>query len=148
MIHKVDYIRRSPGIGDYNALVDAINYLIDKVNEKKEVIPITISREIKDFSFFLWNEVQLPYNNNYIIITPEDATNIFKDYAFTYKETSAINDAIIQWKIVALEINVTELVTDKEKKQETIFETIETIKDSEPIKWKKKRGRKKKSSRE
>lgn len=148
MIHKVDYIRRSPGIGDYNALVDAINYLIDKVNEKKEVIPITISREIKDFSFFLWNEVQLPYNNNYIIITPEDATNIFKDYAFTYKETSAINDAIIQWKIVALEINVTELVTDKEKKQETIFETIETIKDSEPIKWKKKRGRKKKTSRE
>ena len=148
MIHKVDYIRRSPGIGDYNALVDAINYLIDKVNEKKEVIPITISREIKDFSFFLWNEVQLPYNNNYIIITPEDATNIFKNYAFTYKETSAINDAIIQWKIVALEINVTELVTDKEKKQETIFETIETIKDSEPIKWKKKRGRKKKTSRE
>lgn len=148
MIHKVDYIRRSPGIGDYNALVDAINYLIDKVSEKKEVIPITISREIKDFSFFLWNEVQLPYNNNYIIITPEDATNIFKNYAFTYKETSAINDAIIQWKIVALEINVTELVTDKEKKQETIFETIETIKDNEPIKWKKKRGRKKKSSRE
>lgn len=148
MIHKVDYIRRSPGIGDYNALVDAVNYLIDKVNEKKEVIPITISREIKDFSFFLWNEVSLPYNNNYIIITPEDATNIFKNYAFTYKETSAINDAIIQWKIVALEINVAELVTDKEKKQETIFETIETIKDSEPIKWKKKRGRKKKSSRE
>lgn len=148
MIHKVDYIRRSPGIGDYNALVDAINYLIDKVNEKKEVVPITISREIKDFSFFLWNEVQLPYNNNYIIITPEDAANIFKNYAFTYKETSAINDAIIQWKIVALEINVTEFVTDKEKKQETIFETIETIKDNEPIKWKKKRGRKKKSSRE
>lgn len=147
-MQKVDYIRRSPGIGDYNALVDAINYLIDKVNEKREVIPITISREIKDFSFFLWNEVQLPYNNNYIIITPEDATNIFKNYAFTYKETSAINDAIIQWKIVALEINVAELVTDKEKKQETIFETIETIKDSEPIKWKKKRGRKKKTSRE
>ncbi len=147
-MQKVGYIRHSPGIGDYNALVDAINYLIDKVSEKKEVIPITISREIKDFSFFLWNEVQLPYNNNYIIITPEDATNIFKNYAFTYKETSAINDAIIQWKIVALEINVTELVTDKEKKQETIFETIETIKDSEPIKWKKKRGRKKKTSRE
>jgi len=147
-MQKVGYIRHSPGIGDYNALVDAINYLIDKVNEKKEIIPITISREIKDFSFFLWNEVSLPYNNNYIIITPEDATNVFKNYAFTYKETSAINDAIIQWKIVALEINVTELVTEKEKKQETIFETIETIKDSELIKWKKKRGRKKKSSRE
>ena len=151
MIHKVDYIRRSPGIGDYNALVDAINYLIDKVNEKKEVIPITISREIKDFSFFLWNEVSLPYNNNYIIITPEDATNIFKNYAFTYKETSAINDAIIQWKIVALEINVTELVTEKEKKQETFFGYVKTVDLDAPVKEepkKKKRGRKKKSSRE
>lgn len=146
MIHKVDYIRRSPGIGDYNALVDAINYLIDKVNEKREVVPMTVSREITDFSFFLWNEVPLPYKNNYIIITPEDATNVFGDYAFTYKETTQINDAIMQWKIVALEIVVTELITEKAKKQEAIFETIETIKDNEPIKVKKKRGKKKKSS--
>lgn len=147
-MHKVDFIRRAPWIGDYNALVEAINYLIDKVNEKKEIMPMTISKEVKDFSFFLWNEVPLPYKNNYIIMTPEDAANVFKDYAFTYKETSAINDAIIQWKIVALEINVTELVTEKEKKQETTFETVVTLKDDEPIKVKKKRGRKKKTSRE
>jgi hypothetical protein len=46
-----------------------------------------------------------------------------------------------------LEIEVTEKITEKEKKQETIFETIETIEDNEPIKTKRKRGtRKKKSS--
>jgi hypothetical protein len=51
-MHKLDYIRRAPGIGDYNALVEAINYLIDKVNEKREIVPIKIEREVKDFSFF------------------------------------------------------------------------------------------------
>lgn len=142
-MHKVDFIRRAPGIGDYNALVEAINYLIDKVNEKKEVVSINIEREVKDFTFFWWNEVSLPYKNNYILVTPEDATTVFEEYAFTYKETSQINDAIIQWKIVALEINVTEKVTEKDKKQETVFETIET--EVEPVK-KKKRGRKKKTS--
>lgn len=146
-MHKLDYIRRAPGIGDYNALVEAINYLINKVNEKREIVPIKIEREVKDFSFFWWNEVSLPYKNNYILVTPEDATNVFSEYAFTYKETSQINDAILQWKIVALEIEVTEKITEKEKKQEAIFETIETIGDNEPIKTKKKRWtRKKKSS--
>ncbi len=142
-MHKVDYIRRAPGIGDYNALVDAVNWLIDKVNEKKEILPMEITREVKDFTFFMGEEVSLPYEKDIIIISPEDATNLFKTYALTYKETSAINDAIIKGKIVSLKINVTEKVTEKEKKQETVFETVETITLDKPIKWK--RGRKKKT---
>lgn len=148
MIHKVSYIRRAPGIGDYNVLVDAINYLIDKVGERREVVPITISREVKDFSFFHWNETSLPYNYNYIIVTPEDATNIFKEYALTYKETSSINDAIVKWKIVALEINVTELVVQKEKKQDILVGYVKNVDLDAPVKEepKKKKERKKKSS--
>jgi hypothetical protein len=52
-MHRVDYIRRQPGIGDYNALVDAINWLIDKAQERKEIVHIVIEREVKDYSFFL-----------------------------------------------------------------------------------------------
>lgn len=50
---KLDYIRRAPGIGDYNRLVDTINWLIDKVQEKKELVHIVVEREVKDYSFFL-----------------------------------------------------------------------------------------------
>lgn len=53
-MQKLDYIRRAPGIGDYNRLVDAINQLIDKVREKKEVVHIAVEREVKDYSFFYW----------------------------------------------------------------------------------------------
>ncbi len=145
-IFKLDYVRRQPWIGDYNRLVDAVNRLIDKAQEKKEVVSITIEREIKDYSFFLWNEVALPYEASSIILTPEDATEIFSQYAFTYKEVAQINKAITEWKVVALEIKVKELITEKEKKQETAFETIETISKEELSKPKKKGRPKKKSS--
>lgn len=142
-MHRVDYIRRQPGIGDYNALVDAINWLIDKAQERKEIVHIVIEREVKDYSFFLWNEVSLPYEANYTLITPEDATEIFGAYAFTYKETTQINDAIIEWKIISLDIKVAEKITEKEKKQEVVLETIE----AEPIEEKPKKKKKKKTSR-
>lgn len=145
-MHKIDYIRRQPWIGDYNTLVDAVNLLIDKINRKKEVAPVEISREVKDYSFFLGEEVALPYKVNFILTTPEEAADVFSKYALTYKETSNINDIITRWDIVALEINVTEEVTEKDKKQETMFEEIKTIDFNSPVKVKWKRGRKKKTS--
>lgn len=142
---KLDYIRRAPGIGDYNRLVEAINWLIDKAQEKKEVVHIKIEREVKDYSFFYWGEVDLPFAANYLLTTLEDAIQLFGAYAFTFKETTQINDAIMHWNIVAVDINVTEKVTEKEKKQEVIFETVEAVPVEE--KPKKKKGRKKKTSR-
>jgi hypothetical protein len=141
-MYKLESIRRQPWIGDYNLLVETINKLIDIVNKKKEVVPIVVERQVKDYSFFLWEEVALPFKVNFILTTPEEATNVFWKYAFTYKETNQINDIITKGDIVALEIEVTEEVTEKEKKQEVIFETVKTLKDDEPIKAKKKRGRK------
>lgn len=142
---KLDYIRRAPGIGDYNRLVDTINWLVDKVQEKKEVVHIKIEREVKDYSFFYGGEVDLPFVANYLLTTLEDAIQLFGAYAFTFKETTQINDAIMHWNIVAVDINVTEKVTEKEKKQEAIFETVEAVPVEE--KPKKKRGRKKRTSR-
>ena len=116
--------------------------MIDIVNRKKEVVPITIERQVKDYSFFHWEEVTLPYKANFILTTPEEATNVFWKYALTYKETTQINDIVLKWDIVALEIEIAEEVTEKEKKQEVIFETVKTLENDEPIKVKKKRGRK------
>ena len=144
-MHKLDYIRRFPWIGDYNYLVDAINQLIDIANKKKEVIPVVIEREVKDFSFFLWEEVALPYEANFVLTTPEDAANVFWKFALTYKETTQINNIILEGNIVSLEVKVTEKISEKEKKQEIVFETVKTLSDEEPIKVKKKRGRKPKA---
>ena len=145
-MHKLDYIRRFPWIGDYNYLVDAINQLIDMAEKKREVIPVVIEREIKDFSFFLWEEVALPYEANFILMAPEDAANVFGKFALTYKETTQINNTILDGNIVALEVKVTEKISEKEKKQEVIFETIESLPEEKPVKAKKKRTKTKKKT--
>lgn len=144
-MHKLEYIRRQPWIGDYNALVDAVNQLIDKIQEKKETVEINIEREVKDYSFFKWVEVDMPFEETFLLLKPEDVYEVFDRFVFTYKETNQINNAIIEWKIVSLNIKVTELVTEKEIKQEATFETVTTVSVEELSKPKKK-GRPKKNS--
>ena len=51
-MHKLDYIRRAPGIGDFNTLVDAVNEIIDRLNKKVEFQEIKVAREVKDYKFF------------------------------------------------------------------------------------------------
>lgn len=124
---KIDYLRRQPWIGDYNLLVDTVNKLIDEVTKKKEIAELVIERQVKDFTFFKWEEVKLPYEATYSITTPDEATNIFSQYAFTFKEMNSVNKLIQEGKIISLKVNVTEEVTEKEEKQEMIFETVEAI---------------------
>lgn len=125
-------------------MVEAINSIIDKLNEKIEIEEISIEKKVKDFKFFNGEEVKLPYEAHHTIKTNEEAKEIFDKYALSYKEMSPINKAIIQWKIVALRIYVEEEITEKEKKQEEMFETIESIVlPPQEEKKPKKRGRKK-----
>ena len=145
-MHKLDYIRRAPWISDINRIVDAVNALIDKVNATVEIEEVVVEREVKDFKFFNNEEVQLPYNAQHTLSKAEDAQKVFAKYTLSYKEMKHINDLILQGKVVSLVINVTEEVTEKEKKQEAIFETIETVSIADTDKPKKKRGRKKKTS--
>lgn len=142
-MQKLDYIRRAPWISDINRVIDAVNALIDKVNATVEIEEVVIEREVKDFKFFNWEEVTLPYHAQHTLGKVEDATKVFAKYTLSYKEMKHINDLIIQGKIVSLVVNVTEEVTEKEKKQEAIFETIPTEIVTPP---KKKKGRKKKTS--
>ena len=145
-MQKLDYVRRRPWIADFNTMVDAINNIIDRLNKKIEIEEVTIAREIKDFKFFNGEEVSLPYNTTHTLSSTEDASEVFKLYALTYKEMSNITKLIQEGKVVSLVINVTEEVTEKEKKQEVIFETIKTIPVETKTPAKKKRGRKKKNS--
>lgn len=131
-MHKLDYIRRAPGIGDFNTLVDAVNEIIDRLNKKVEFQEIKVAREVKDYKFFNWEEMWLPFHAEHTIASIEDASGVFKQYALTYKEMNSITKAIEEWKIVSLSIDVTEEVTEKEKKQEAIFETVETVQIVEP----------------
>lgn len=148
---KVDFIRRAPGIGDFNNLVEAINTIIDKLNTKVEIEEVIIDRKIKDFSFFKWEEVQLPYNTSITLSTADDASKVFDSYVFSFKEMDKINKLITQWKVVSLIINVEEEITEKDKKQEAVFEVVESVKLDElpkAEKPKKKRWRPKKNKRE
>ena len=143
-MQRLDYVRRRPWIADFNNMVDAINNIIDRLNKKIEIEEVTIDREVKDFKFFNGEEVLLPYSVTHTLSSAEDASEVFKLYALTFKEMNNITKLIQEGKVVSLTINVTEEVTEKEKKQEIIFETIETIPaETAP---KKKKWRKKKNS--
>lgn len=135
---KINFIRRQPGISDYNMLVEIVNSIIDKLEERIDVLPYTIEREIKDFSFFNNEEVPLPYKAHYTIANTEDASNLFSKYILSYDEMKDINKALEKGNIISLTISVKELVTEKDEKQETIFNTIETeVVKQEPIEEKK-----------
>lgn len=127
MLYKLANIRRQPGINDYNQLVDAVNSIIDKLNAKVEIVDVAVNREVKDFKFFNGEEVKLPYHSVHTIASVEDATKVFAQYTFTYKEMKEINDLVIQGKVVSLTIDVVEEVTEKEEKQEAMFEKVESI---------------------
>lgn len=147
-MQRLDYIRRIPGLSDYNTLVDAINSIMDKLETKIEIEEVVIERVVKDFKFFKWNEVSLPYVATYTLSSAEDASKVFDEYLFTYKEMNNINNLILWWKVVSLKVSVTEEVTEAEKKQEAVFEKVEAIVADKKIKTKKKRWRPKKTKRE
>lgn len=143
MIRKIDYVRRPPSLTEFNGLIEKVNEIIDKLNTKIEIEEVAISRQVKDFTFFKGEETKLPYHIEYTITSNEDATKVFELYNFSYKEIKQINDIIIKWNIVTLAIDVTEEITEKEKKQEVIFEKVKSIDLDAPVKEKpKKRGRK------
>lgn len=150
---RLDFIRRAPWITDYNLLVETINKLIDKQEQKIEVEPIIINREIKDFSFFNNEEVPLPYEAYYTINNTDTATTVFNKYVLSFDEMKAINKALDKGKVVSLSIFVKELITEKEEKQEVVFETINTeviekekpkeeVKEQPKKRWRKKNKRK------
>lgn len=146
MLYKLANIRRQPGINDYNQLVDAVNSIIDRLNAKIEIVNVAVNREVKDFKFFNGEEVKLPYHSVHTIASVEDATKVFAMYTFSYKEMKEVNDLVVSGKIVSLTIDVTEEVTEKEEKQEVLFETVEAVTLEKPVKEKKKKATKKRGS--
>lgn len=134
---------------DYNAMVDVVNSIIDKLEAKRETTEVIITREVKDYKFFNWEEVRLPYSCRYTLLTLDDANKVFGSYVLTYKEMNNINNLLLQNNIVSLLVEVKEEMSKKEEKQEVMFETVESISKDEPIvTGKKKRGRKAKTKRE
>jgi hypothetical protein len=51
-MQKLDFIRRQPGITDFNMIVEKINEIISKLNIKIEIEEVAISRQTKDYTFF------------------------------------------------------------------------------------------------
>lgn len=141
MLQKIPYPRRI-GLSELSYIVETINQIIDKLNQKIEVEGVAIERVTKDYTFFKWEETKLPYHQEFTITSNEEATKVFEMYNLTYKEIKQINDIIIKWNIVALTIDVVEEITEKDKKQEATFEKVEALDLDNPIKVKWKRGRK------
>ena len=145
-MQKLDFIRRQPGITDFNMLVEKINEIIIKLDTKIEIEDVSIDRQIKDFTFFKWEETKLPYHAEFTITSNEEATKVFEMFNLTYKEIKQINDIIVKWNIVALAINVEEEITEKEKKQGALIGYVKTVDLDAPVKEKPKKKRAKKKN--
>ena len=125
-------------------LVEKINEIIIKLDAKIEIEDVSIDRQVKDYAFFKWEETKLPYHAEFTITSNEEATKVFEMFNLTYKEIKQINDIIIKWSIVALTVNVEEIITEKEKKQGALVGYVKTVDLDAPVKEKPKKKKTKK----
>ncbi len=145
-MQKLDFIRHQPWITDFNMLVEKINEIIVRLNTKIEIEDVSIDRQVKDYTFFKWEETRLPYHAEFTITSNEEATKVFEMFNLVYKEIKQINDIIIKWNIVALTVNVEEEVTEKEKKKEPLIGYVKAVDLDAPAKEKPKKKRAKKKN--
>lgn len=121
---KIEFIRREPKINDINSIIETVNAIIDYLKKPIVLEHVSIEREVEDYKFFNWDEVKFPYEETFTIHSLWEASDLFNKFVLSYKEMSAINTHVNKWKVVSVDIKVTE----KEKKQTIIeFEDDEEI---------------------
>lgn len=125
-MEKVPILMREPRMWDYNKIANIVNQIIDKLEKKREVVEQKIERVVKDYVFFKWKEVIFPYEEQITISSPEDYQYVIDHYNLTNKEIKQMKESLDEWKIIWLAISVQEEMTDKDIKQEMMFNTIAT----------------------
>lgn len=138
---KLNLLMRAPWMWDYNNVVSKINEIIDYITRKVERKDIQIVKCVKDYHFFKWKKVDLPYQSDYIITTLEELYDVLSKYNIEREISTLLIDLVNDWTIVNLSISITEDITEKDKKQMATFETIET-QPIEEVKPKKKTTKK------
>lgn len=133
-MEKIPILMREPRMWDYNKMAYAINNIIDRLEKKVDMQSIQLTKSVKDYSFFKWEEVELPYNTNCIIRNAEELNELLWKYNFDSITSWALTDMINKWIIVNLWISVNEEVTEKDNKQEELIKTIESKPIEEVIK--------------
>lgn len=126
-MQKARIIMRQPWMNDYNELAKIVNEIIEKLEEKKEVVPIQLTKYVKDYNFFKWVETPLPYEAHYTITTEEDFLNLIKKYNLDDRDLNAYKGIIDNWRILSLSITINEDLSEKDLKQEEMFQTVETV---------------------
>lgn len=121
---KLNIITRQPRISDFNNVIYTINDIIDKLNQKIKFQDIKIAKVVKDYNFFKEEWVKLPYDRDYVITCLEELYDILDTYNVDREMTKTLIDSVTEWYIVNLSIHIEEDVSEKEKKQEEMFETI------------------------
>lgn len=121
---KLNIITRQPRISDFNNIIYTINDIIDKLNQKVKFQDIQIAKVVKDYNFFKEKWVKLPYDRDYVVTCLEELYNILDTYNVDREMTKTLIDTVTEWYIVNLSIHIEEDVSEKEKKQEEMFETI------------------------
>lgn len=125
-MEKLKLFNRPLRLADVNKMIETINRLIDKVDKKVEIQDIQITKYVKDFKFFKWRTETLPYENSFVLSSVEDLQRLFNDFDIWVDMSWALSEMINKWIIVNLSIFIWEDLTEKDKKQEIMFETIET----------------------
>lgn len=118
---------KQPWMREYNELAKVVNEIIDKLEEKVEIVPMTLSLKVKDYEFFKWTPPSLPYEAHYTISNYEDYQKLLEKYNLDSRDVKAYKEILDKGRVLSLTINVEEELTEKDIKQEVAINKIKTI---------------------
>lgn len=125
-MEKLRLFNRPLRLADINNIVDTINQIIDKIDKPINIQEIQLTHIVKDYYFFKWEETPLPFDEEFTLTNVEDLDLLLHRFNIDLETVKWIEWLLNKWVYVKLWIHIEEDISEKDKKQEVMFETIKT----------------------
>ena len=125
-MEKLRLFNRPLRLSDVNNIVNTINQIIDKIDKPINIQEIEYTDVVKDYYFFKWEETPLPFDEEFTLTSVEDLDLLLHRFNIDLETVKWIEWLLNKWIYVKLWIHIEEDISEKDKKQEVMFETIKT----------------------
>lgn len=124
-MERLAHLNRPIRINDWNTMVDIVNHLLDTAEQPTQMVTVNITRKVRNYDFFNWEEVQLPYHYNVVVGRRFEVVPLTFKFKLEEKEVKEISEKIEEGYLVSVNVDVTEDTTKEEEYQDEIKVTKE-----------------------